>query len=51
MGSPRGWRVVPDEGEELAAWLASTPNRVAYLRLKGAWARSGRLGALSEFAV
>jgi transmembrane sensor len=36
----------PDESGELSAWLASTSNRVAYLRQKSAWDRSARLAAL-----
>ena len=37
-----------DEAAALDAWLsASTLNRVAYLRLKGAWQRADRLSALN----
>jgi transmembrane sensor len=38
--------LAPEESEEISAWLASTSNRVAYLRLKSAWERTTRLAAL-----
>ena len=40
--------LTPEEGATLSLWLESTPNRVAYLRLKSAWEESAALAALQN---
>jgi transmembrane sensor len=38
--------LAPGERGELSSWLEETSHRVAYLRLKSSWEKSGRLAAL-----